>query len=54
MFVPQGGFDAVFFARCDYEDTAKRYADRTAEFVWRASSTFGDQAQVRGGAGSGG
>ncbi|CAI5487099.1 unnamed protein product [Closterium sp. Naga37s-1] len=43
----QGGLDAVFFARADYEDIARRKRERSTEFVWRASQTFGRQAEVR-------
>ncbi|CAI5503332.1 unnamed protein product [Closterium sp. Naga37s-1] len=45
----QGGFDAVFFARADYEDSEARYRARTAEFVWRASDTLKERAEVFGG-----
>ncbi|CAI5998616.1 unnamed protein product [Closterium sp. NIES-65] len=44
-----GGFDAVFFARADYEDSEARYRARTAEFVWRASDTLNERAEVFGG-----
>ncbi|CAI5521660.1 unnamed protein product [Closterium sp. Naga37s-1] len=44
-----GGFDAVFFARADYEDSEARYRARTAEFVWRASDTLQQRAEVFGG-----
>ncbi|CAI5530929.1 unnamed protein product [Closterium sp. Naga37s-1] len=42
----QGGLDAVFFARADHEDIARRKRERSTEFVWRASQTFGRQAEV--------
>lgn len=42
----QVGFDALFFARADYQDKAKRQADRTMEFIWRGSKTLGASAQV--------
>ncbi|KAJ7526059.1 hypothetical protein O6H91_17G079900 [Diphasiastrum complanatum] len=43
------GFDAVFFARADYQDIAKRRIDRTMEFVWQGSRTLGSTAQILGG-----
>ncbi|CAI5488501.1 unnamed protein product, partial [Closterium sp. Naga37s-1] len=46
LITAQGGLDAVFFARADYEDIARRKQERSTEFVWRASKTFGRQAEV--------
>ncbi|KOM32202.1 hypothetical protein LR48_Vigan01g175800 [Vigna angularis] len=40
------GFDSVHFARIDYQDRAKRKADKSLEVVWRASKTFGSSAQI--------
>lgn len=40
------GFDALFFARADYQDIAKRREDRTMEMIWRASKSLGSTAQV--------
>lgn len=41
------GFDAIFFARLDFQDKEKRLAEKTMEFVWRPSfDTFGDQTQI--------
>ena len=42
----QLGFDSVHFARIDYQDRAKRKADKSLEVVWRGSKTFGSSAQV--------
>jgi len=42
----QLGFDSVHFARIDYQDRAKRKADKSLEVVWRASKTFGSSAQI--------
>ncbi|CAI7855376.1 unnamed protein product [Closterium sp. NIES-53] len=47
LITAQGGLDAVFFARADHEDIARRKRERSTEFVWRASQTFGRQAEVR-------
>ncbi|CAI5937065.1 unnamed protein product, partial [Closterium sp. NIES-64] len=46
LITAQGGLDAVFFARADHEDIARRKRERSTEFVWRASQTFGRQAEV--------
>ncbi|XP_027344930.1 alpha-mannosidase isoform X2 [Abrus precatorius] len=40
------GFDSVHFARIDYQDRAKRKADKSLEVVWRGSKTFGSSAQI--------
>lgn len=29
------GFDALFFARIDYQDKEKRKADKSLEFIWK-------------------
>jgi len=42
----QLGFDSIHFARIDYQDRAKRKADKSLEVVWRGSKTFGSSAQV--------
>lgn len=34
-------FDALFFAREDYQDRAKRAASKTLEHVWQASQDLG-------------
>lgn len=46
----EAGFDAVFFARADYQDIAKRRIDRSMEFIWRGSKSLGSTAEVFGGA----
>ncbi|KAL2333816.1 hypothetical protein Fmac_015029 [Flemingia macrophylla] len=40
------GFDSVHFARIDYQDRAKRKADKSLEVIWRGSKTFGSSAQI--------
>ncbi|KAG6556620.1 hypothetical protein Mapa_001561 [Marchantia paleacea] len=45
----EAGFDALFFARADYQDKAKRQTDRTMEFIWRGSKSLGASAQLFGG-----
>lgn len=40
------GFEALFFARADYQDIAKRREDRTMEMIWRGSKSLGSSAQV--------
>lgn len=37
----QMGFDGMFFGRLDYQDKAKRLADKTAEFIWKGSPNLG-------------
>ncbi|KAK8957105.1 hypothetical protein KSP39_PZI000968 [Platanthera zijinensis] len=44
------GFDAVFFARIDYQDRKKRFADKSLEVIWRGSRTFGSYSQIFAGA----
>lgn len=40
------GFDALFFGRIDYQDFAIRQKDHRLEFIWRASPSLGDKAQI--------
>ncbi len=40
------GFDAIFFARIDYEDYAVRSAAKTLEYIWRPTSSFGSQTDI--------
>lgn len=41
------GFDALIFARIDYQDKDARLMDKTMEFVWRPMhSTLGDRAEI--------
>jgi hypothetical protein len=42
----QAGFDAVFFARADYQDVLQRRKDRTMETIWRGSKSLGSSSQV--------
>eukprot|EP00357_Protocruzia_adherens_P000608 CAMPEP_0115005768 /NCGR_PEP_ID=MMETSP0216-20121206/20086_1 /TAXON_ID=223996 /ORGANISM="Protocruzia adherens, Strain Boccale" /LENGTH=1013 /DNA_ID=CAMNT_0002372193 /DNA_START=50 /DNA_END=3091 /DNA_ORIENTATION=- len=42
----QMGFDAFFFSRIDYQDRAKRIADKTMEMVWRPETPFGKDAEI--------
>ncbi|KAH0465233.1 hypothetical protein IEQ34_005336 [Dendrobium chrysotoxum] len=44
------GFDAVFFARIDYQDKKKRTVDKSLEVIWRGSRTFGPSSQIFAGA----
>ena len=48
------GFDALFFMRIEYEDSAIREAKKTKEHIWRASESLGNNAQVFTGAFIGG
>ncbi|ONK72632.1 uncharacterized protein A4U43_C04F21420 [Asparagus officinalis] len=40
------GFDSLHFARIDYQDRRKRWADKSLEVVWRGSKTFGASSQI--------
>ncbi|KAG2549873.1 hypothetical protein PVAP13_9KG286900 [Panicum virgatum] len=40
------GFESVHFARIDYQDRAKRKADKGLEVIWRGSRTFGSSSQI--------
>ncbi|KAK4784826.1 hypothetical protein SAY86_019194 [Trapa natans] len=40
------GFSSVHFARIDYQDRAKRKADKALEVVWQGSYTFGSSSQI--------
>ncbi|XP_011309552.1 lysosomal alpha-mannosidase-like [Fopius arisanus] len=42
----QFGFDAMFFARLDWEDKEQRLKEKTAEFVWRASPNLGEKVNL--------
>lgn len=42
----EAGFDAVFFARADYQDVLQRRKDRTMEAIWRGSKSLGSSAQI--------
>ncbi|KAJ0639216.1 putative alpha-mannosidase [Helianthus annuus] len=44
------GFDSLFFGRIDYQDRAKRKADKHLEVIWRASKTLGSSSQIFAGA----
>jgi alpha-mannosidase len=43
LFGPLSGMDAVFTARIDYQDRAKRLANKDLEMVWSASASLGDK-----------
>ncbi|KAH3755937.1 lysosomal alphamannosidase [Pelomyxa schiedti] len=34
------GFDALFFARLDYQDYAKRHDEQNLEFIWRGTNAY--------------
>lgn len=40
------GFDAVFMARMDRHDKATRLQNKRMEFIWRPSSTLGNNNEV--------
>ena len=41
------GFDAVFFARIDYQDKNKRMNDKVLEWIWRPNSdSLGNDVQL--------
>ncbi|XP_078151980.1 alpha-mannosidase-like isoform X2 [Carex rostrata] len=40
------GFDSVHFARIDYQDRAKRRADKTLQVIWRGSKSLGSSSQI--------
>ncbi|MCO5548558.1 hypothetical protein L7F22_002018 [Adiantum nelumboides] len=40
------GFDALYFARIDYQDKMKRVNESTLEMVWQASRTLDSSAQI--------
>ena len=42
----QMGYDALFFARNDYDDKNQRLKDNTMEFIWRASMSLGDESDI--------
>ncbi|CAD6203815.1 GSCOCG00009812001-RA-CDS [Cotesia congregata] len=42
----QFGFDGMFIGRLDYQDKYKRLKDKTAEFLWKASSSLGEKANL--------
>ncbi|XP_011300932.1 lysosomal alpha-mannosidase isoform X1 [Fopius arisanus] len=42
----QFGFDGMFFGRLDWQDKAKRMLDKSAEYIWRASSSLGKNAEL--------
>ncbi|XP_015121133.1 lysosomal alpha-mannosidase [Diachasma alloeum] len=42
----QFGFDALFFARLDWEDKERRLKEKTAEFVWKASPNLGEKVNL--------
>lgn len=42
----QVGFDALYFARIDYQDRKKRKDTKSLEIIWRGSKTLGSSADV--------
>ncbi|KAL4634653.1 hypothetical protein ACB092_04G216100 [Castanea dentata] len=50
LFGAEVGFDALFFARIDYQDRAKRKNEKSLEVIWRGSKSFGSSAQIFAGA----
>lgn len=40
------GFDALYFARIDYQDKLKRLNKSSLEMVWQGSKTLGSSAQI--------
>lgn len=40
------GFEALYFARIDYQDYGKRKANKDLEFIWRPSKSRGKASQV--------
>ena len=43
---PQMGYDALFFARNDYDDKNQRLKDNSMEFIWRSSMSLGDESDI--------
>ena len=43
---PQMGYDALFFARNDYDDKNQRLKDNTMEFIWRSSMSLQDESDI--------
>lgn len=46
---PTAGFNAVYFARADFEDFAKRSAEKSTEFFWAPSPSRGTSQATLGG-----
>ncbi|KAK6153870.1 hypothetical protein DH2020_013509 [Rehmannia glutinosa] len=44
------GFDALYFARIDYQDRAKRRDEKKLEVVWQGSKSRGSSSQIFAGA----
>ncbi|XP_063974588.1 lysosomal alpha-mannosidase isoform X1 [Diachasmimorpha longicaudata] len=42
----QFGFDGMFFGRLDWQDKVKRMTDKSAEYIWKASSSLGKKAEL--------
>ncbi|KAH6829428.1 Glycosyl hydrolase family 38 protein [Perilla frutescens var. hirtella] len=40
------GFDALYFARIDYQDRAKRSGDKKLEVIWQGSKSRGSSSQI--------
>ncbi|KAK4374664.1 hypothetical protein RND71_005341 [Anisodus tanguticus] len=44
------GFDSLFFGRIDYQDRAKRKAEKSLEVVWQSSKSLSSSTQIFAGA----
>ncbi|XP_051119209.1 probable alpha-mannosidase At5g13980 [Andrographis paniculata] len=44
------GFDALYFARIDYQDRAKRLDEKKLEVIWQGSKTHSSSSQIFAGA----
>lgn len=42
------GFDSLFFGRIDYQDRAKRMAEKNMEMIWKGSASDADQSVFTG------
>ncbi|XP_057335979.1 lysosomal alpha-mannosidase-like [Microplitis mediator] len=42
----QFGFDGMFFGRLDWQDKNNRLLNKTAELIWKGSSSLGDKADL--------
>ncbi|XP_015121082.1 lysosomal alpha-mannosidase isoform X2 [Diachasma alloeum] len=42
----QFGFDGMFFGRLDWQDKTKRMSEKSAEYIWKASSSLGKSAEL--------
>jgi alpha-mannosidase len=42
------GFDSLFFGRIDYQDRARRMAEKNMEMVWKGSASDAEQSVFTG------